>query len=67
MQSLLQMRDEQAQMEMQSTGQGCPSPTQLLPPGSELSFLAETATGDQGHVPSTCFPFSVFDPVIGTV
>lgn len=61
------LADDQAHLAMQSTRQGCPPPTQLLPLGSELSFLAEPAVGAQGHVPLTGFPFSVFDPIIGTV
>lgn len=67
MQSSLQMIDDQADTVMQSTRQGHPSPTQLWALALELSCLAGTALGAQGQVPSTCFPVSVFDPIIGTV
>lgn len=66
--SMMIKPDAQAHAQaMRSTRQGCPSPAQRWPRASELSCLAETAAGAQGHVALTCFPFVVFDPIIGTV
>lgn len=53
-------------MVTQSTKHGCLSPAQLLSLAPELSLLTEPGVDARGCGASPCFPFSVFDPVIGT-